>query len=61
MSRPSPTASVTGNPDIPTTKQPLCFQDFACNPFRFIDLAGTPSPRPNHFKNLRGNAIFFQE
>ena len=44
-----------------TTPQLLCFQDFASNSFLFIDLAGTPSIRPNQFKNLRENAIFFQE
>ena len=44
-----------------TTPQPLCCQDFAYNPFLFIDLAGTPSTRPNQFIDLRENAIFFQE
>ena len=43
------------------TSQSLCSQDFACNLFLFIDLAGTLSPRLNRFIDLRGNAIFFQE
>jgi hypothetical protein len=41
--------------------QLLCLQDFAHNPFLFIDLAGTPQPRPNRFIDLREYAIFFQE
>jgi hypothetical protein len=44
-----------------STPQLLCSQDFARNPFLFIDLAGTPSPRPNRFIDLGENAILFQE
>ena len=44
-----------------STPQLLYPQYFACNPFIFIDLAGTPQLRPNQFIDLRGNAIFFQE
>jgi len=43
------------------TQQLLCPQDFARNPFRFIDLAGIPSTRPNRFIDLRESATFFQE
>ncbi len=43
------------------TPQPLCSQDFARNPFGFIDLAGTLSTRLNRFIDLREFAIFFQE
>jgi hypothetical protein len=41
--------------------QLLCSQDFARNPFGFIDLAGTLSTRLNRFIDLRGFARFFQE
>jgi len=41
--------------------QLLCFQDFARNPFGFIDLAYTLRTRPNRFIDLRGFARFFQE
>src|SRR5579872_67324 len=44
---------------LPTT-QLLCPQDFARNPFRFIDLAGIPSTRLNRFIDLRQKAIFFR-
>ncbi len=43
------------------TPQLLCSQDFACNPFRFIDLSGTFSTRLNRFIDLREFACFFQE
>ena len=43
------------------TPQLLCSQDFACNPFGFIDLAGTLSTRLNRFIDLREFACFFQE
>ena len=43
------------------TSQPLCSQDFASNPFGFIDLAGTLSTRLNRFIDLREFARFFQE
>ena len=43
------------------TPQLLCSQDFACNPFGFIDLAGTLSTRLNRFIDLREFARFFQE
>jgi hypothetical protein len=43
------------------TPQLLCFQHCACNPFGFIDLAGTLSTRLNRFIDLRGFACFFQE
>jgi hypothetical protein len=43
------------------TPQLLCYQDFACNPFGFIDLAGTFSTRLNRFIDLREFACFFQE
>src|ERR1700688_1860794 len=41
------------------TPQPLCSQDFARNPFRFIDLAHTLSTRLNRFIDLREIARFF--
>ena len=41
--------------------QLLCSQDFARNPFGFIDLAGTLSTRLNRFIDLREFARFFQE
>ena len=44
-----------------STPQLLCSQDFARNPFGFIDLAHTLSTRPNRFIDLRGFACFFQE
>jgi hypothetical protein len=47
-------------PNFPTP-QLLCSQDFARNPFLFIDLAGTPQLHLNRFIDLRENAIFFQE
>jgi hypothetical protein len=43
------------------TPQLLCSQDFASNPFRFIDLAGTSPTRLNRFIDLREFAFFFQE
>jgi hypothetical protein len=43
------------------TPQLLCSQDFASNPFGFIDLAGTLSTRLNRFIDLREFACFFQE
>jgi hypothetical protein len=43
------------------TPQLLCSQDFACNPFGFIDLAGTLATRLNRFIDLREFARFFQE
>jgi hypothetical protein len=43
------------------TSQLLCSQDFARNPFGFIDLAGTLSTRLNRFIDLREFARFFQE
>ena len=43
------------------TPQLLCSQDFARNPFRFIDLAHTLSIRLNRFIDLRVIASFFQE
>ncbi len=42
-------------------QQPRCSQDFARNPFGFIDLAYTLRTRPNRFIDLRGFARFFQE
>ena len=44
-----------------STPQLLCSQDFARNPFGFIDLAGTLSTRLNRFIDLREFACFFQE
>jgi len=44
-----------------TIPQLLCSQDFARNPFSFIDLAGTSSPRLSQFLDLGDNASFFQE
>src|SRR3984885_842864 len=44
-----------------STPQLLCSQDFARNPFLFIDLAHTLATRPNRFIDLRGFACFFQE
>ena len=41
--------------------QLLCSQDFTRNPFLFIDLAGTPQPRPNRFIDLGESRVFFQE
>jgi hypothetical protein len=41
------------------TPQLLCSQDFASNPFGFIDLAGTLSARLNRFIDLREFACFF--
>jgi hypothetical protein len=43
------------------TPQLLCSQDFARNPFGFMDLAGTLSTRLNRFIDLREFACFFQE
>ena len=43
------------------TSQLLCSQDFASNPFLFIDLADTLSARLNRFIDLRAIARFFQE
>jgi hypothetical protein len=43
------------------TPQLLCSQDFARNPFGFIDLAGTLATRLNRFIDLREFARFFQE
>jgi len=45
--------------EVSPAPQPLCSQDFARNPFGFIDLAGTSSARLNPFKNLGGIASFF--
>ena len=44
-----------------STPQLLCSQDFARNPFGFIDLAHTLATRPNRIIDLRGFACFFQE
>jgi hypothetical protein len=46
-------------PKLNPIPQLLCSQDFACNPFGFIDLAGTLSTRLNRFIDLRGFACFF--
>jgi hypothetical protein len=43
------------------TPQLLCSQDFARNPFGFIDLAGTLATRLNRFIDLREFTRFFQE
>ena len=58
MLRPSPKNS---RPKPNPTPQLLCSQDFARNPFGFIDLAHTLATRPNRFIDLRGFACFFQE
>jgi hypothetical protein len=47
----------TSAPSSPT--QLLCSQDFARNPFLFIDLAGTPQPHPNRFIGLGESCDFF--
>jgi len=60
LSLPSGSTRKTTRP-LAILTQLLYPQYFASNPFIFIDLAGTPSTRPNQFMDLRENAIFFQE
>jgi hypothetical protein len=54
-------SALPNNPRLKPSPAPqlLCSQDFARNPFGFIDLAGTSSARLNPFKNLGGIASFF--
>ena len=44
-----------------STPQLLCSQDFARNPFLFIDLAAASPTQLNRFIDLREFARFFQE
>jgi hypothetical protein len=55
--------AIPSNPRFQPLPAPqlLCSQDFASNPFIFIDLAGSVQPRLNQIIDLRENAIFFQE
>src|SRR5579863_3495694 len=56
-----PSSPNSSRPKLNPTPQLLCSQDFARNPFGFIDLAGTLSTQPNRFIDLREFACFFQE
>ena len=53
--------ALPSNPSFQVFSDPqlLCSQDFARNPFGFIDLAGTLSTRLNRFIDLREFACFF--
>jgi hypothetical protein len=56
-----PLSPNNSRPKLNPTSQLLCSQDFARNPFGFIDLADTLSTRLNRFIDLREFACFFQE
>jgi hypothetical protein len=56
-----PSSPKSSRSKLNPTPQLLCSQDFARNPFGFIDLAGTIATRLNRFIDLREFASFFQE